>query len=217
MNNSRIDAVLTILEDEVRSLQEPIVSKVAQTFDPFQILVSTILSLRTKDATTEAAYKRLFAIAPTPEKIIDTPLADIEKAIYPVGFYRTKAKTLKEVSRILIEKYQGKVPREMDELLALPGVGRKTANLVVILAFGGLGVCVDTHVHRITNRWGYVSTKSPEETEMRLREILPVKYWAKINDYLVPYGQFVCTPVNPFCSRCKLIEYCDRIGVKKSR
>lgn len=217
MNKSSIDTILNILEKEVRSFKEPIVSKVAQTSDPFQILVSTMLSLRTKDATTEAAFRRLFAIAPTPEKIISTPLPDIEKAVFPVGFYRTKAKNIMEVSRILIEKYQGNVPKEMDELLDLPGVGRKTANLVVILAFGGLGICVDTHVHRISNRWGYVSTKSPEETEIRLREILPVRYWTKINDYLVPYGQHICTPVNPFCSRCRLFEYCDRVGVKRSR
>lgn len=217
MDKSSIDAIAGILEKEVLALKEPIVSKVARTEDPFQVLVSTMLSLRTKDATTEAAFERLFAIAPSPEQIVRTPLSEIEKAIFPVGFYHTKARNIREVSRILIDKYGGKVPGTMEELLALPGVGRKTANLVIILSFGGLGICVDTHVHRITNRWGYVATKSPEETEMRLREILPVKYWAKINDYLVPYGQFVCTPLNPFCSRCRLFEYCDRVGVKKSR
>lgn len=217
MDNSNIDAVFAILAKEVRMLEEPVVSRVAQTFDAYEVLISTMLSLRTKDATTEKAFRRLQEIAPLPEQLMKTPLPEIEKAIYPVGFYRTKAKNIQEVARIIVEKYRGKVPGTMEELLALPGVGRKTANLVIILSFGGLGVCVDTHVHRITNRWGYVVTKSPEETEMRLREILPVKYWAKINDYLVPYGQFICTPLNPFCSRCKLIEYCARVGVKKNR
>jgi len=193
------------------------VSRVAQDYDAFQVLISTMLSLRTKDATTEEAFGRLFAIANSPERILRTPLAEIEKAIFPVGFYRTKARNIKEVAGILVERHGGKVPGDMDALLALPGVGRKTANLVIILSFDGMGICVDTHVHRITNRWGYVSTKSPDETEMRLRQVLPEKYWRVINDYLVPYGQFVCTPIGPFCSRCRLEGYCEKIGVRKSR
>lgn len=217
MNNSTIDTVFEVLQKEVSALREPIVSKVARTEDAFQVLISTMLSLRTKDATTEEAFRRLFAIASSPEQIVRTPLPEIEKAIFPVGFYRTKAKNIREVSRILLDEYGGKVPEEMEKLLALPGVGRKTANLVIILSFGGLGICVDTHVHRITNRWGYVRTKSPDESEMRLREILPLKYWTRINDYLVPYGQFICLPVSPFCSRCRLIQYCARIDVNKSR
>jgi endonuclease III len=217
MNNSIIDAVFEILQQEVSSLQEPIVGRVARTEDAFQVLISTMLSLRTKDATTEEAFRRLFSIASSPEQIVDTPLPEIEKAIFPVGFYRTKAKNIREVSRILVDEFGGKVPEDMEKLLALPGVGRKTANLVIILAFGGLGICVDTHVHRITNRWGYVNTKSPDETEMRLREVLPLKYWTKINDYLVPYGQYICLPVSPFCSRCRIMEYCARVDVKKSR
>jgi endonuclease III len=217
MNNTEIDIVFSILEKEVAKLREPIVSRVAQDYDAFQVLISTMLSLRTKDATTEEAFRRLFAKASSPEQILRTPLPDIEKAIFPVGFYRTKAKNIKEVARILVEKYSGKVPGDMDALLALPGVGRKTANLVLILSFGGLGICVDTHVHRITNRWGYVSTKSPDETEMKLRKVLPVKYWRVINDYLVPYGQFICTPVSPLCSRCRLTAYCKKVDVKKSR
>jgi endonuclease III len=217
MNNSIIDTVFSILDMEVRSLREPIVSRVAHDYDAFQVLISTMLSLRTKDATTEEAYRRLFAKASSPEGMLRLSLKEIEGAIFPVGFYRTKAKKIQEVSRILVEKYRGKVPGDMDALLELPGVGRKTANLVIILSFGGLGICVDTHVHRITNRWGYVSTRSPEETEMKLRKILPEKYWRVINDYLVPYGQFVCTPVGPFCSRCRLAEYCAKVGVKKHR
>ena len=217
MDNSVIDKVFGILKEEVLKLREPIVSRVAQDYDAFQVLISTMLSLRTKDATTEEAFGRLFAIANSPERILRTPLAEIEKAIFPVGFYRTKARNIKEVAGILVERHGGKVPGDMDALLALPGVGRKTANLVIILSFDGMGICVDTHVHRITNRWGYVSTKSPDETEMRLRQVLPEQYWRVINDYLVPYGQFICTPIGPFCSRCRLEGYCEKIGVRKSR
>ena len=217
MKNSVIDKVFEIIREEANSLREPIVSRVARAEDAFQVLISTMLSLRTKDATTEEAFGRLFSLAASPEQIVDLSLSEIEKAIFPVGFYRTKAKNIREVSRILTDEYGGRVPEDMERLLALPGVGRKTANLVVILAFGGLGICVDTHVHRITNRWGYVKTKTPDETEMRLREILPVKYWTRINDYLVPYGQNICVPVSPFCSRCRLTEYCAKIDVKKSR
>ncbi len=217
MDNSVIDKVFGILVEEVRTLREPIVSRVAQDYDAFQVLISTMLSLRTKDATTEEAYNRLFAIADSPERILRTPLPEIEKAIFPVGFYRTKARNIREVARILVERHGGKVPGDMDALLALPGVGRKTANLVIILSFGGMGICVDTHVHRISNRWGYVSTQSPDETEMRLRQVLPKQYWRVINDYLVPYGQFICTPIGPFCSRCRLETYCEKIGVRKSR
>jgi endonuclease-3 len=144
-------------------------------------------------------------------------LEAIEKAIFPVGFYKTKAKNIKETSKIIVKKHHGKVPGDFDNLLSLPGVGRKTANLVMILGFDQLGICVDTHVHRITNRWGYVSTKTPDETEMKLREILPRQYWKDINNYLVPYGQYICVPVSPHCSQCKLITYCSRTGVRSSR
>lgn len=217
MDNSVIDSVFRILKAEVKLLREPIVSKVARTSDAFQVLVSTMLSLRTKDATTEEASRRLFAIAPTPDQMVRTSVEEIEKAIFPVGFYKTKARNIMAVSRILLDTSGGRVPGDMDQLLALPGVGRKTANLVIILAFGGLGICVDTHVHRITNRWGYVSTRNPDETEMRLREKLPAKHWTAINDYLVPYGQFVCVPISPFCSRCRLAGFCRRTGVIRSR
>ena len=217
MNSKTLDNVFAVLSEEAAKLREPIVSRVAHEYDAFQVLLSTMLSLRTKDATTEEAFARLFARAQSPEQILGLTLPEIEEAIFPVGFYRTKAKSIRETARILVEKYGGRVPGDMDALLELPGVGRKTANLVIILSFKGMGICVDTHVHRITNRWGYVSTRTPEETEMRLREILPKKYWRVINDYLVPYGQFVCTPVGPFCSRCRIFEPCARAGVKKSR
>lgn len=217
MNNRTIHRVFKILSLEVRKFQEPIVGRVARDHDPFKILISTMLSLRTKDITTERAFERLTAVATTPHEIAGLPLAVIEQAIYPVGFYKTKAKSIKETARIISQEYNGKVPHGMDELLKLPGVGRKTANLVIILGFDALGICVDTHVHRITNRWGYVSTKTPDETEMRLRDILPVEYWKDINNYLVPYGQNVCLPVSPLCSRCAIRELCECVGVKISR
>jgi endonuclease III len=201
----------------VIKFKEPIVGRVARDHDPFKVLISTMLSLRTKDITTDHAFERLSAIASTPDGISGLTRETIEQAIYPVGFYKTKAKSIKETSRIIIEKHNGKVPQALDELLKLPGVGRKTANLVIILGFDEMGICVDTHVHRITNRWGYLSTRTPDETEMKLREILPRQYWKVINNYLVPYGQHICLPVSPLCSQCKILSYCKRIGVKTSR
>lgn len=217
VTNKVIDRVFEILSREVGALHEPIVGKVAREGDPYKVLISTMLSLRTKDATTEQACSKLFAIASSPEEITRTPLDVIERAIFPVGFYKTKARSIRETSRIILEKFGGTVPSDMDQLLGLPGVGRKTANLVIILGFDDMGICVDTHVHRISNRWGYVSTKTPEATEMKLREILPERYWKDINNFLVPYGQYVCLPVSPFCSKCKLFSLCGRIGVKSSR
>jgi len=217
VTNDVIDRVFEILSREVGALHEPIVGKVAREGDPYKVLISTMLSLRTKDATTEQACSKLFAIASSPEEIARIPLDVIERAIFPVGFYKTKARSIREASRIILEKFGGTVPSDMEQLLSLPGVGRKTANLVIILGFDDMGICVDTHVHRISNRWGYVSTKTPEATEMKLREILPERYWKDINNFLVPYGQYVCLPVSPFCSRCKLFSLCGRIGVKSSR
>ncbi|HHO75234.1 MAG TPA: endonuclease III [Deltaproteobacteria bacterium] len=217
MDNSAIDTVFEILERAVRTMQLPIVSRVAFDNDPFKVLISTMLSLRTKDSTTEDAFDRLFKVASSPEELARTPESVIEKEIFPVGFYKTKAISIRETSRIIHANHAGRVPDTMEELLTLPGVGRKTANLVLILGFDKMGICVDTHVHRITNRWGYVSTKTPDETEMRLRDILPQRYWKRINDCLVPYGQNLCAPISPFCSRCKLVDFCDRVNVKKSR
>jgi len=184
---------------------------------PFRVLVSCILSLRTKDEVTRAASKSLFALADTPSGLADLGEEVIEKAIYPAGFYRTKAKTLKEVAGILRDKYSSRVPDTIEELLKLRGVGRKTANLVVTLAYGKPGICVDTHVHRITNRWGLVSTKTPDKTEFALREVLPQRYWICINDLLVTYGQNICRPISPFCSQCALSGFCGKNGVQTSR
>jgi len=185
--------------------------------DPFLVLVSCLLSLRTKDEVTEAASRRLFALAKTPEALLTLSLRTIEKAIYPVGFYKTKARTVHHISRELLRRFGGGVPNSLEELLTLKGVGRKTANLVVTLAFNKPGICVDTHVHRISNRLGYVKTKTPDETETALRKKLPPKYWIEFNDLLVPFGQNLCRPISPFCSRCPIERFCSKIGVTYSR
>ena len=184
---------------------------------PFTVLMSCLLSLRTQDKTTNAASDRLFAIASTPQTMLAAPTGVIEKAIYPVSFYRVKAKTIHAICTELLTRFGGKVPSTIDELLTLPGVGRKTANIVVTLAFRKAGIAVDTHVHRISNRLGYVKTKTPDDTEMALRRKLPPRYWTVFNDLLVAYGQNLCKPISPFCSRCKIAAYCKRVGVKAKR
>jgi endonuclease III len=219
MRQDQIHAAIRIVKREIRQWQEPVVGVVARESDrdPFRILISCLLSLRTKDKTTSEASARLFALAHTPASLLKIPLKKIEKAIYPVGFYRTKAKSIHAICRRLLDVYGGRVPDSIDQLVTLSGVGRKTANLVVTVGYGKPGICVDIHVHRISNRWGYVKTKTPEATEEALRRKLPKQYWITFNDLLVPYGQNVCQPVSPYCSKCKLTEYCEQIGVKKSR
>ncbi|MBS0184255.1 MAG: endonuclease III [Nitrospira sp.] len=219
MRQEQIHAAIRIVKREIRRWQEPVVGVVAKESgrDPFLILISTLLSLRTKDRTTREAGDRLFAIARTPAAMLKLPLKKLERMIYPVGFYRTKAKAIHQICRKLIDQYGGVVPDSIDELVTLPGVGRKTANLVVTIGYGKPGICVDIHVHRISNRWGYIKTKTPEESEQALRRILPKQYWIIYNDLLVPYGQNLCLPVSPLCSTCKLTELCDRVGVTKSR
>ena len=219
MRQDQIHAAMRIVKQEIRRWQEPVVGVIAResNCDPFLILISCLLSLRTKDKTTNEASNRLFALARTPSAMLNLPLKKIERAIYPVGFYRTKAKSIHRICDRLLDAYGGTVPDSIDELVTLPGVGRKTANLVVTVGYGKPGICVDIHVHRISNRWGYIKTKTPEESEQALRETLPKRYWITFNDLLVPYGQNLCQPVSPFCSRCKLTDYCDRVGVTKSR
>lgn len=218
MKPTQIHKAMEILNEAVRNWQTPAVTIVSQREgDPFKVLVSCILSLRTQDRTTGPASARLFALAATPEKMVELSPEEIEQAIYPVGFYRTKSITILNICRTLLDSYQGNVPNDLDELLKLKGVGRKTANLVITLGFGKDGICVDTHVHRICNRWGYVQTKTPEETEFALRKKLPRRYWLAINDLLVTFGQNLCTPVSPKCSSCPLAKMCDRVGVRKSR
>mgnify|MGYP002279689940 CR=1 FL=1 len=196
----------------------PIVTEYAQNEgNPFHILISTVLSLRTKDKTTAEASKRLLGMADNPETMQRLTAKEIEKLIYPVGFYRVKAENIVLLCQKLLEDYEGRVPDEIDELLTFKGVGRKTANLVVTLGYNKPGICVDIHVHRITNRWGYVQTKNPEATEIALRAKLPSEYWIEINDLLVTYGQNLCAPVSPKCSECEIINYCDQKGVERSR
>ncbi|HXG04470.1 MAG TPA: endonuclease III [Candidatus Binatia bacterium] len=185
--------------------------------DPFRVLIACLLSLRTQDTTTGPAAARLFALADTPAAMLRLSTRRIERAIYPVGFYRTKARVIRRICCLLLERFGGRVPDDLDTLLTLPGVGRKTANLVVTLGYGKPGICVDTHVHRISNRLGYVRTRTPEETETALRARLPARYWIGYNDLLVAFGQNVCTPVSPRCSICPVRGWCRRVGVTVSR
>jgi len=219
MRQDQIHAAIRIVRREIRQWQEPVVGVVARESnrDPFRILISCLLSLRTKDKTTAEASERLFALAYEPATMLALPLEKIEQAIYPVCFYRTKAKSIHKICQRILETYGGIVPDSIDELVTLSGVGRKTANLVVTVGYGKPGICVDIHVHRISNRWGYIKTKTPDESEEALRRKLPAQYWITFNDLLVPFGQNLCQPVSPWCSKCKLTEYCDRVGVEKSR
>jgi endonuclease-3 len=187
------------------------------TRDPFRLLIACILSLRTQDTTTGPAAARLFALADTPEAMVRLSRDAIARAIYPVGFYRTKARTIRAICADLLGRFAGAVPDDLDQLLTLRGVGRKTANLVVTMGYGKPGICVDTHVHRISNRLGYVRTRTPEDTEMALRARLPRRFWIGYNDLLVAFGQNVCVPVSPRCSRCPVAALCRRVGVTSSR
>ncbi len=185
--------------------------------DPFRVLIACILSLRTQDTTTGPAAERLFALADTPTAMLALTARQIERAIYPVGFYRTKARVILGICRDLLARFEGRVPDDIDALLTLTGVGRKTANLVVTMGYGRPGICVDTHVHRISNRLGYVRTRTPEETEMALRARLPGRFWIGYNDLLVGFGQNICTPLSPRCSACPVRALCRRVGVTASR
>jgi endonuclease III len=219
MDTITLQKVLRILRREIPKWKVPAVGVIAeQAVDrPFETLVSTILSLRTKDAVTEQASRRLLSRAPTPAAIASLPLKQVEELIYPVGFYRTKARNLRKTCRMLLRKHEGKVPRDLDSLLNLPGVGRKTANLVMTVGHDDYGICVDTHVHRITNLWGYVQTGNPEKTEFALRAKLPRRYWKTYNDILVTFGQNLCVPVSPWCSKCPVEQLCEKAGRKRFR
>ncbi len=223
-----IDNILTKLTVASKKLDDPLVTQISKKQkDPFRILIATILSLRTKDETTHKASQELFSIADTPEKILGLSIEELEKIIYPVGFYRRKAETIREICTQLINEYQGKVPNSLETLLKFKGVGRKTANLVITMGYGIPGICVDVHVARITQRIGIVSIKGtkegkpvfydPDSVEMILREILPKKWWIPINDILVRWGQNICTPVSPKCSECVLNDVCTKVGVTKQR
>lgn len=213
-----IEGFVKILEKEQDGWQAPVVTLVAKRgATPYEILVSTLLSLRTKDEVTALATERLLEKARTPQEMLVLNEGEIENLIRPVGFSPTKAQRLRRVSRILMDRHDGRVPDELDALLALPGVGRKTANLVLSEAYGKDAICVDTHVHRISNRIGLVKTRSPEATEEALRRVLPRRIWQRYNPLLVAFGQVICRPVSPFCSRCPVQFLCPRLGVVTSR
>lgn len=218
MNDQDMHSIVKILKKELSLGDLPIVSHLAENVrDPFVILMSTLLSLRTKDEVTADATGRLLALAATPEAMLRVSEHKIAEAIFPVGFYRNKAKSIHHVCRDLIARFNGRVPDDLDALLSIKGVGRKTANLVITLAYGKEGICVDTHVHRISNRLGYVVTKTPDETEMALRAKLPRKYWIMYNTLLVFFGRKICKPISPLCSACPIGKYCGRVGVGVSR
>jgi endonuclease-3 len=211
----KVAKIIKIMKREVK--EAPVFKLEEAMEDPFRTLVGALISTRTKDEKTAEAVKRLFAIAKTPDELAKLSTKEIEKAIYGVGFYRTKAKNLKVTADIINEKFGGAVPDKIEELMELPGVGRKVANIVLATAYQKNALGVDTHVHRISNRLGIVKTKNPHETEKELLRIVPPRYVKELNRIFVAYGQTVCRPVSPFCSICKIRKYCKRINVKKSR
>lgn len=218
MKADDINKVIAILRKEAPKWDVPAVTLEAESSrDPFRVLISTVLSLRTKDETTARASRRLFKLADNPRDMLALSEEEIIEAIYPVGFYRTKAKNIRQICADLIANYDSEVPDNLDELLKLNGVGRKTANLVLTLGYGKHGICVDTHVHRISNRLGYIETSAPDDTEMALRKKLPRKHWIDYNSLLVAFGQHLCRPISPICSSCPVENYCGKVGVARSR
>jgi endonuclease-3 len=213
-----IEKIIRQLRKAIKTLPLPIVTQISQKHrDPFLVLISCILSLRTKDAVTRQASFRLFKLADNPQAMLKLSTKKIEKTIYPVGFFRVKAKNILSICQDLIDKFRSRVPDDLEELLTLKGVGRKTANLVLTEGFHKLGICVDTHVHRVSNRLGYVKTRNPFETEMALRKKLPKRFWIEYNNLLVTWGQNICKPVSPLCSICTINKYCRKIGVTLHR
>lgn len=218
-NTEKVIKIIHILQKATETFQAPAADVIAREYDrdPFLILISCLLSLRAKDTASLPVSKNLFKVAHTPQQMVALSREELEKIIYSIGFYRQKTKQLQEVSQELLERFDGKVPHTEDELLSIKGIGRKTANLVLGVAFGIPALCVDIHVHRISNRLGLVKTKTPEETEKALRKILPKKYWIEFNKLLVMWGQNICVPVSPRCSECSIFPLCKRVGVTKSR
>jgi endonuclease-3 len=215
-----VDELFKLLKKGLRKFETPVINRAKRDIDdtPFNTLISCVLSLRTKDEVTEKASLRLLKKYNTPEKILTLSEKRISELIYPVGFYKTKAKRLKEISKTLIDDYSSNVPEDFDELLKLKGVGRKTANIVMVYGHKKTGYLpIDTHCHKIPNRLGWIKTKTPEETEVALRKILPEKYWDDFNDLFVTFGQNICVPISPFCSKCPIEKYCKKINVKRSR
>lgn len=214
MSIFEIDSVMSELGKHFDTVKTPIVDLIQiQTQDPFRVLVATVLSARTKDETTSKVVSELFTKVKSIDDLVEINPEELDRIIYQVGFHREKTKHLKQLPTVLKERYSGKIPSEIDDLIQLPGVGRKTANLVRTIAFGLPAICVDVHVHRICNRWGYINTKNPLESEMALRKILPAKHWSNINSYVVAFGQNLCKPLKPQCMRCPIHQYCAKIGV----
>lgn len=218
INNQQIATVIKRLRQAMKDLPDPSVTLVGKKFkSPLLVLISCLLSLRTKDTTTLPICEKLFARVNTIDGFLAMPLEELRRAIYPVGFYKTKAVRIHEICHDLKTRFNGQVPDNLEDLLTLKGVGRKTANLVLTEGFGKLAICVDTHVHRISNRLGYVSTRTPDETEFALRDKLPKPYWIEYNALLVTWGQNVCKPISPLCSQCPIINICERHHVGVSR
>ncbi len=219
MKSAPIDIVMTALLAQKHTFQNTALMDIQSQYQtPFHVLISCILSLRTKDQVTGPASQRLFALADTPQGLLQLSLPTLEKAIYPVGFYKTKARTIQKICKILLEQYQGQVPRTREELLQLPGVGPKTAAITLVYGHGHEDhIPTDTHVHRISNRLGWVKTTLPEHTEIALKQVVPKHYWKDLNDMLVQFGQNICKPISPWCSKCPITNYCPKIDVKKSR
>ncbi len=211
-----ITRIIEILKERYLSDSSLLMSPTTKG-DPFLTLIACLLSLRTRDEVTAKAAERLFQLAKTPESMLKLSKSDIESAIYPVGFYHRKAQQILDICAVLVEKYNSRVPDDLDELLKLRGVGRKTANIVITLGYNKPGIAVDTHVHRISNRMGIVTTKNPRETEFALRKILPEEHWKIFNELLVLHGRSICTPLSPRCSICPVYQYCRRVGVTRSR
>lgn len=218
LTNRGMPHVLRRIREAYGSWNAPVVTLIANTTrDPYRVLASCILSLRTQDGTTTEASQRLFALAPDVYALAAADVGAVKRAIYPVGFYNTKAPQLVEMAGRIVRDFGGRVPDDLDTLLSFKGVGRKTANLVITAGYGKLGICVDTHVHRISNRWGYTNTTTPEKTEAALRAKLPRRYWLEYNDLLVAFGQTLCRPSSPRCSECPVSRWCPRLGVARSR
>ncbi len=217
MDDRSLSTTLKRLRVACKKWRTPSVTQISRTGDPFRVLVSTLLSLRTRDEVMEEAAERVFALADTPTGLLKVPPGKLQNAIYPVAFFRNKRRSLTALCRKLVKENDGQVPDTLEGLLALPGVGRKTANLTLILGFNKPGICVDTHVHRIVNRWDFVRTRTADETEMKLREKLPKRYWKEFNELLVAFGQNCCKPTSPICSECPIEEFCRKRGVTNKR
>jgi endonuclease-3 len=214
---ANIIVTIKLIQKQTKKFEVPSVTKVSIHNDPYRVLVSCILSLRTKDRTTTQASQRLFRLADNPQDMMKLSYKKIEKLIYPVGFYRNKAKVILGASKKIVQEFKGRVPSKSKELLSIKGVGLKTANLVLGLGFGIAAICVDTHVHRISNRLGWIRTRKAEDSEKALRTIIPRRLWIELNTLLVSFGQNICLPVSPWCSKCLVQNFCKRIGVKRFR